>query len=146
MGFNNGVPLLQHNYDLVDELSVMGCAGSRILPCWVTGFSGDLGRGFCVWEMVKSRTECGFFNAVIVMLRWTKPLRGKNQTDVSVRRPRDLYGPHSVSCSRVKPFAESWRRCLQQILSLAKTSNVHFNTAVREEVGGYAHKDQESRQ
>src|SRR5215469_18392338 len=25
-------------HKLVDELSVMGCAGSRILPCWVADF------------------------------------------------------------------------------------------------------------
>jgi hypothetical protein len=34
-----GDPLLQHDNHLVDELSGMGCAGSRILPCWVTDFS-----------------------------------------------------------------------------------------------------------
>src|ERR1035438_3283577 len=35
---------------------------------------------------------------------WTKPLRGKNQTEASVRKPRDLSESHSVSCSRVSPL------------------------------------------
>src|SRR6201984_2665761 len=46
---------------------------------------------------------------------WTKPLRGKNQTAVSVGKPQDISESRSVSCSPGKPFAESWRRCLQQI-------------------------------
>ena len=36
------------SYALVDELSVTGCPGLRILPCWVAGVSGGPIHGFCV--------------------------------------------------------------------------------------------------
>jgi hypothetical protein len=43
-----------------DRTWVSDCDGSRILRGEVTHFSGDVGRGFCVTEDGKRRTECGF--------------------------------------------------------------------------------------